>query len=305
MERIASWGNIGTPVTHCNNMEEVLKHSKLDYQVDLKPLTADGLIIPNRKATIATYADGSVDVKGIVSDSYTVCQNNDAFSFINEISMDSGLEFVTAGETYNGLVYIVSKLPSFNVFGDEITPHIIFQNSHNGQYPLKATICALRIVCANQFASTFSQMDNTVRIYHTTSLEDKLLASREVMKRALEYSQHFQQDAEQLYDRRLSTDQINSIFDTYLRQSRESAVLSQRQEDSLQEQLEKLQSIYNCDDNQNFKNTMWGAVNAFTDFATHKQIRNTSKAAENLFLSTAIDTHAMNKFYQIADSIAA
>lgn len=305
MTRTATWERIGTDVGSAESIEDVLHRANLDYTVTLSPIFAAGMEVPKKKATLATYQDGHTEVKGIVSDSYQICQNHEAFDFINDISKQHDFTFVKAGETYTGNVYVIGRLPSFEVFGDEVAPHIIFQNSHNGNSPLRATICALRIVCQNQFTSTFSQQDNAIRLLHTKSLSDRLVASRSVLASAMEYAQHFKEDAQMLYNKKLTTEQVNEIFNTYLRQARQTEQLSERQQAKVAEEVSRIQQIYRCDDNYDFQGTAWGVVNAFADFATHKETRATQKAEDNAFITTAIDPRLMNMLYAITQRVAA
>ena len=135
MTRTSTWSAIGTDVANAKNINEVLHAANLDYTVEKqKMITEGGIEVPRRFATIARYADDSTRYLGDVGDTYTICQNSDAFSFVDEIHDE--LKFVKAGETHNGLIYVIGELPSIDILGDTVTPHVILQNGHNGRFQL-------------------------------------------------------------------------------------------------------------------------------------------------------------------------
>ena len=163
--RTATWQNIGVDVTGSSNVSDVLKRANLDYTVHKEQMmTPSGLIVPGRMATVATI-NGQDTVLGDVSDKYSICQNSEAFDFVDNISDE--LTFEKAGQTDSGMVYIIASLPELKVLDDLIKPYVILQNSHNGRYSLKATITPLRIVCQNQFNYAFGHSQNNISIIHS------------------------------------------------------------------------------------------------------------------------------------------
>lgn len=128
VDRTTTWHAIGKSVEECRDMEQVLKASGLDYTVEKRPVFMDtGMqfnpgelqTIPNRFVTVRTSDNHLYDV---VSDKFEIIQNRDAFDFVNY--MGDELSFEKAGETENGMVYIISKLPEVDILGDAFTPHV-------------------------------------------------------------------------------------------------------------------------------------------------------------------------------------
>ena len=146
--RETTWSRIGTDVSKATTLDEVLGIAGLDYNVVKTPIYTmqDGKLVEYTDK-VATVNELTGETFGIVSPRYEICQNAAAFDFINSVTDE--VEFVKAGTTHTGMVYIIAKMRNQNVLGDEFTPYIIFQNSHNGEYTLKATISPLRIVCQN------------------------------------------------------------------------------------------------------------------------------------------------------------
>lgn len=239
--RTATWEEIGTNVIGTRSVNEVLERAKLDYQVHKENIQLEsGLIIPN---VMATVKDDGTPV-GVVGSNYEICQNEDAFDFINYI--DGDVEFIKAGETHTGMVYIIGVLPQINILGDAFTPHLIFQNGHNGRYALKTAIIPLRIVCQNQFNYAFGEAKNTINIKHNGLLESKLYSAREVMRDTANYLEDLNQKAQLYAGIKLTpamvTAVVNNMFPT-----RDD--MTERQRNTIMSQREQFINAYNMDDN--------------------------------------------------------
>lgn len=300
MSRTTTWSAIGTDVSTATNVDEVLNAAKLDYIVEKQDLiTTQGIEVDNRYATVAKYDDGSSRYLGIVGNTYNICQNKDAFGLMDDISED--LRFVKAGETHNGMVYLIGELPSMNILGDEITPHIILQNSHNNMFQLKSTIIPLRIVCQNQFNISFAESPNTIKIIHSSQLESKLVAARKILKGATEYMKTFEANAEFLAGIKTSREACMKIIDSYFTQGLRTENMNEKQLDKVQEDIARMKNAYFAEDNMNFQGTLYGLANAAADFITHKENRRTSdKSDDSRFLTITFDSNTLQNFIEFA-----
>lgn len=297
MTRTATWEFVGKNVKSCGTVEEVIKTSGLDYEVEKQPIFLDGgFQIPNKVATVKKETGEYI---GVVSPSYTIYQNKDALSFVDNIP---NLEFVKAGETKGGMVYIIGKLPSTTVLNDEFTPFVIFQTSHNGMYNLRMTICPLRIVCQNQFAWSFKQMSNTISIRHSSQIESRVRQAQILMNDTAQYMHGFTNTAEELALLKLgSADTIYKIIDAFFDSTKE---ITERQRKAIEDKKSAIIRCYGADDNANFRGTAWGAVNAFTDFNTHAERKQTANATESKFMNVTFDTAALTKFIECVRAYA-
>lgn len=298
-QRQSTWTNIGTDVSKSKNILEVLHEANLDYTVEKQKMqTENGLIIPGRVATIAKYNDGSERYLGDVSDRYEICQNQDAFSFVDEIHDD--VTFIKAGETHNGMIYVIGKLPSIDILGDEVTPHVILQNSHNGRFQMKSTIIPLRIVCQNQFNTAFKESPNTISIIHSQQLDSKILMAKKLLSGAADYMQHFKANAEMLANVKCGREACIKIIEDYFKQNFKTEDMSKHQIEKVQANILRMKNAYNADDNKNFDGTVYGLVNAFTDYETHKEMRSSDKSEDNKFLAVTFNPIALSMFTQFA-----
>lgn len=269
MQRTAMWENIGIKATS-NDFDSLMHESGLDYLVETRPIytnTDDSkigkMIIPGRLATVRTDTN---DTLGIVTDRYKICQNVDALDFVKFID---GINLIKAG-TYNqgAGCYLIGQLPEIEVLHDTISPHIIFQNSHDGSGSIKSTICMLRIICQNQFIRSFAESPATIRLPHTGNLEEKIAVAKDQMVHVYDHIQRYEDEANTLATKKVTPAVFNKILQHMFDINTEN---SDRKNKKLEEDREVFLQAYHADDNQNFINTKWGLINAYSDFITHAE----------------------------------
>lgn len=269
--RTTTWAGIGQTIKGAKTMEDALRVSGLDYTVIKKPVYvhADGLNpvfhqIPQRFVT-ARENDGRV--YDVVSDKFTVVQNWEAFDFVN--FMGDELTFEKAGETANGMVYLIAALPEVDILGDVFTPHVIFRNGFSGKYKITAAICPLRIVCQNQFNFAFRNTQNAITVRHVPNASQKLEEAKAVLKLSADYMMELNAMAQQYVSIKLSEAQLEKVLEDMFPMDGAEQMNSFKRF-KLEEAREQFKVAYLADDNRNFKGTAWGIINAYTDFITHR-----------------------------------
>ena len=280
--RTATWTNIGSNIRKASTVQEALELSGLNYTVEKVPVYLDnGLQIPG---AFCTKREDSDVTYGVVGSQFEIVQNIEGFDFINNM-IPEGLKFLKAGENKK-FIYIIAQLPSIDVLGDEVAPHIIFQNSHSGSTTLKATIAPLRIVCENQFNMTFKKANNKISLRHTKSIKGRLHTAQEVLIQSSEYLSEFQKSALLLAQKKVSKSQVDDLMDKIFYIKEEFTPTQVRR---VEEKRDRFLQAYQAEDNQNFIGTQWGLVNAYTDFVTQKELRkDTPQALENHFIKSTL-----------------
>lgn len=288
MNREATWAKTGTDVKGLTEVNEVLAKAGLDYIVEKVPVyLANGSKVPGKFATVKKDTD---EVFGIVGNNYTICQNTEAFDFVDYIEED--MKFVKAGQTGTGIVYIIGQLPEQYVLGDKVSPHVIFQNGHNGLLSVKAAIAPLRIVCQNQFNIAFKGSDNAVTIKHASTLEYRLKNAREVLKTSAGYMDKFREEAEVLATTKVKS--ISYAIDTFYEMKPDATELNIER---IEEKRNRLLLAYNSDDNSNFRGTAWGLINAYADVLTHEEPgRKAGDWRDSKFTKVTFNPRLMQKF---------
>lgn len=292
--RTATWEAVGSNISAATSVEEALKISGLDYTGEKVPVfLEDGTPIPG---AFCTKKEGTNDTFGVVGSQFEIIQNQEALSFVDNL-VSEGLTFVKAGENHK-MLYLIGKLPSIEVLGDEVTPYLIFQNSHNGSTTLKATIAPLRIVCQNQFNLTFRKAVNKISLRHTKSIKGRLHTAQQVLLQNTEYLSEFQKQALGLAQEKVSKKQVDTLLDGIFEIKPEFNPTQVRR---MEEKRDRFLSAYQADDNQNFLGTKWGLINAYTDFVTHKPLRKeTPQALENHFIKTTLKGSINDFVHQVS-----
>lgn len=299
--REATWDSIGTALT-TNKFDEALAAYGLDFTASKSPAlvaTPDGIVspIPNTNAVVGT----DNKVHGVVSDAYEIIQNRDAFDFAQYITDD--LKFLRGGETGTGLNYVIAALPTVKILGDEITPHLIFQNSFNKKYGCRAAIFPLRVICQNQFNVAFREAENSVTIRHSLTAAGKLEQAKITMSNASAYMIQFAKLAEKFATLRTGAGALDAFVDYMfpITSDLKDAELAR-----LEVKRQDFRNCYNADDNGNFRDSAWGLINAYADFATHYSGTNQKKSArmyEKRFERSLATP--MNNILTFAESLAA
>ena len=298
--RVNTWTNIGKNI-NTTDFSELLEQANLNYTVSTEDafikFNNEEIKVPNKK--IAVRDDGHI--YGFVSENYNIIQNADAFDFINYI--DEDIKFIKAGETYNGLVYIIGELPEVNILGDKFIPHIIFQNSFNGGYSLATSICPLRIVCQNQFNIAFKESNSTFLIRHTKNADTKMKIAGDTLRNISHYMNIFNKKAE-LFASRKVTPALVEKFINHMFPEKEA--MTEKALNNLEEEKNKFLAAYNNEDNNNFKGTAWGLINGLTDYITHKEYkRKVENADEKRFIDTILVANNLNTQMDYLQSITA
>ena len=261
--RTTTWETIGTNVeTANNNLDNILAEAKLDYTVECRPVTlADGTPIEGYQAVVRTTDN---KIYNIAKKSYNVCQNRDAFAIVDEFG--DAVKVVKAGETGNGLIYLIGEMPEIQVIDDTFKPHMILQNSHNAEFSLKSAIVPVRVVCQNQFNTVFHHA-NSFTVKHLTGIQDKVAEMNAILKNAKDYLEDFSKTAETLAVKKAD---FNRFLDQILPIT---ADMTERKANNVMENRSRFEIAYNADDNANYRGTAWGLLNASMDFDTHRKVR--------------------------------
>lgn len=297
MARMATWNIMGKS-HRTKDLQEAFKVFDLDYQVGAAPVFGHSnegaeIKIPGR---MLTYRMDNNMPFGIVSDRYPIIQNSQALNFIENVIQDADMELINGGHTSWGSFYLIGELPEIKVLNDSVRPNLIFQSSHDGTVPLKATVCMLRIACQNQFSRSFRESPATIRILHRGDTEEKLKVAAETLHGVYDYVQHYQDEAERLSKIKVTPKKFDQIVEGYFKIPEDaSPIVEQR----IQDRRDALRTAYNSDDNQNLKGSMWGVINAFTDYNTHREIKN----HESLFLDTINPNGSVDDFCKYLEAV--
>lgn len=300
MERTTTWNDVkGFTPTEMGTAETLCKNAGIDYDVTaMDILRADGVLIPDKKALVRSSDNKTLAVN---SSKYNIITHPDAFSIIDDID---GFNVKKIGDTGNGTGYIIGTFgDDVEILGDKFTPYIVARNSFDGTSGIQAAICPLRIVCQNQLNMAFKEAKNTINIKHTYSATARLEEAREVMKTATKYINTLNDKAREFAGIKVTESEFNTLVNALFPIKDD---MTDRVKTNLAEKVNLFRNAYLAEDNRAFKGTLWGCVNAYSDYITHSPIkRKTETATENKFMAVTFNPMAMAELLRMARSIVA
>ena len=298
--RVTPWHGLGTRVEEAPGSKEALVLAGLDWKVVQKPIfTEDGLPVNGFKANIR---DRDSQVLGVVTNRYKVVQNEDAFAFTDKL-LGEGVTYETAGSLQDGRrTWILAKLPQrYIISGDEITPYLVFMNSHDGTGAIKAAITPVRVVCQNTLNLALSTAKRSWSTNHTGDIKGKLEDARNTLLYADLYMGELGKAIDQLQQIRLSDQKvyeyINALFPLM------DGITEQQKKNLLRLKEEVMTRYFDAPDLQHVGKNGYRFVNAVSDFATHgKPLRQSGQYKENLFARTVEGNALIDRAYQLVQA---
>lgn len=164
--RETPWHGLGTRVMEAPGSEDALELAGLNWKVRQEPIYTDNnLLIPGYKANVRDLDD---KVLGVVTDRYKVVQNDEAFAFTDGL-LGEGVRYETAGALLDGRkVWILARMPrEFIINGEQISPYLVFSNTHDGSGAIKVAVTPIRVVCNNTLNLALSTAKRSWSMVHT------------------------------------------------------------------------------------------------------------------------------------------
>lgn len=296
--RETPWHGLGTKVMEAPASEEALKIAGLDWKVIQEPIYTTGKeLIEGFKVNVR---DTDRRVLGVVSDRYKIVQNQEAFSFTDEL-LGEGVRYETAGSLQNGRkVWLLARMPhEYIISGERITPYLVFFNSHDGSGAIKAALTPIRVVCQNTLNLALSTAKRSWSMIHTGNIQGKIQEARDTLFLAEKYMDSLGKEFESLRKKKLSDRQVQEYIEILLPIEDGSTPQQIRNMKRLREDLEM--RYYDAPDLKDLGNNGYRFVNAVSDFATHgNPLRRTANYKENLFSRTVEGNPLIDKAYQMA-----
>lgn len=240
-----AWHGLGQVFDRPMFVEEALKASHADYRVELRPIipivndmtlfeglnmdadTLESNIIPGFKATMRMDTHR---VLGLVSDTYGVVQNEDAFKFIDTLCSGKDTDrkdyptIESCGVLGNGeRVFITCKFPEDIIISkkndDRIERYIIFTTSHDGTGAVRCVVSNIRVVCNNTLRLALNNNSGRIAFRHSANVMSRLdLMNNENAKFAYqalnlerEYNEFFKAELERLRSLQITKKQVMDI----------------------------------------------------------------------------------------------
>lgn len=214
---------------------------------------------------------GSDEVMGVVSDNYGIVQNEDAFSMLEPFTQAGGV-IRAAGQTAQGLQFMVMTLEQTNILGDNYDVDIMATNSFNGAFPCAIIMVPTRIVCQNMYRKLLGSSDNVMRFRHGSRVEERMSMMKHAASNVIAYMDAFKLQLENAYNYKLGKYDIETLIGLlfpYPKPGGKYENTSREKVDALREDFHA--KYYLAEDNTNFLGTGMGFINAYYDYLSHRE----------------------------------
>jgi phage/plasmid-like protein (TIGR03299 family) len=276
--REPAWHGLGTVFTEEVTTSKMLELAHLDnWNVRLEDVATPEGFNSDKTYSFVTRTNpfnrDENDILGVVGERYKVLQNEDLFSFGDNI-LDGGGRWETAGsikggrQVFGSLALERETVLDPNGVSDKINTYLLINTSHDGSVAIQASITPVRVVCANTLNLALSAVrgkkapKQSFKIRHTQTAEGKIAIAREALGLANKYMDEFDLMAKAMIEKTVTDNQFLEIIGKAYPAPEKDAKGSFKKYDG---KVDLLQSIYRGQFNDTIAGTAWGAYNALTE----------------------------------------
>ena len=216
------------------------------------------------------YTAGQKDVLSVVGSRYKTVQNEDLFSFADNLhDGNSDVYWESAGSLKNGrVVFGTMSIPRTMVLdpngaNDQTQLYLVVYTSHDGSVAVQSAITPVRVMCQNTLNFAMKRAKQSFKIRHTQTVDGKIAAAREALGLTFSYMDEFEKQAQELFSREVTNAKFSEIINKiYVKPEADvkGAVKKWENKVLLIDEL-----YHNSPTNANIKGTAWGVVNALTE----------------------------------------
>jgi phage/plasmid-like protein (TIGR03299 family) len=276
--REPAWHGLGTVFTEEKTTAEMLEAASLNgWNVRLEDLETPSHLTSDKNYQYVLRTNPTdntqTDILGVVGERYHVMQNEDLFSFGDNI-LDGGGRWETAGSIKGGRVVFGAlalereTILDPNGVADKVKTYLLINTSHDGSIAIQASITPVRVVCANtlNLALNTTKKKNGVKqsfkIRHTQTASGKVAVARETLGLAHKYMDSFDLMAKAMIEKEVSAKMFNDIIlAAYPKPEKDSKGAFKKWENK----VDVINDIYTGEFNGMIAGNAWGAFNALTE----------------------------------------
>jgi phage/plasmid-like protein (TIGR03299 family) len=276
--REPAWHGLGTVFTEEKTTSEMLEAANLsNWNVRLEDMPIPAHLTSDKEYqyVIRTNPTDNTqkDILGVVGERYHTMQNEDLFSFGDNI-LDGGGRWETAGSIKGGrVVFGALALERETVLdpsgvADKVKTYLLINTSHDGSIAIQASITPVRVVCANTLniaLRTTKKKDGvkqSFKIRHTQTASGKVAIARQTLGMADAYMNEFDIMAKALFEKEVNAKTFyDIILAAYPKPEKDSKGSLKKWENK----VDMVNDIYTGEFNGMIAGNGWGAYNALTE----------------------------------------
>jgi phage/plasmid-like protein (TIGR03299 family) len=276
--REPAWHGLGTVFTEEKTTAEMLEAASLNgWNVRLEDLETPSHLTSDKNYQYVLRTNptdnSQTDILGVVGERYHVMQNEDLFSFGDNI-LDGGGRWETAGSIKGGRVVFGAlalereTVLDPNGVADKVKTYLLINTSHDGSIAIQASITPVRVVCANTLNLALNTtrkkggVKQSFKIRHTQTASGKVAVARETLGLAHKYMDSFDLMANAMIQKEVSAQMFNDIIlAAYPKPEKDSKGAFKKWENK----VDVINDIYTGEFNGMIAGNAWGAFNALTE----------------------------------------
>ena len=284
------WHGYGTRVPGNADLDQWRIAAGLDFHVDTRPcyttMNDSQILVPDRRVLVRDDTNAPLSV---VSDRYKVVQTKEIFEFFKDLCSDLSFELETAGALDEGKrVWALAKTPdNFRIMGqDEVNGYLLLATSFDGSLATSARFTTVRVVCQNTLSAAQRDKKNVATVRHVSKFDDRAVKAQ--LGISGDVMAQFEKDATLLSQAEISPDETRAYFESLLGNAAfEFDKSGKKEPENRTDFSKKFKAIIDCYLNgdgaqyKSSKDTLWGAVNAVTNFVDHKAQSKTASSRQN------------------------
>lgn len=285
-----AWHGLGTYVDNAMTAEEAITQGGLDFTVEKKTvMVCGGNKIPNVMATVRT---DTKDVLGIVTPTYEIVQNREAFAFFDSIVDRGEAIYQTAGVLGKGeRIFITAKLPNdILVHGEPVENYLLLSSGHDGKSSIQAGFTNIRVVCQNTLNAALGDLSNKVSVMHFKNAKQKLEAASKVMGMASKYVAGLDTVYNQLAETKITDKQLRAYIEEVMKPRKETINKETMEKEystrfvNIADQIFDFAKNHPTQQTDAARNTAWGAYNAISGYFGHlKEYKSQDQKMQDLY----------------------
>ena len=276
--REPAWHGLGTVFTEEKTTAEMLEAASLNgWNVRLEDLPTPAHLTSDKEYQYVVRTNptdnAQTDILGVVGERYHVLQNEDLFSFGDNI-LDGGGRWETAGSIKGGrVVFGALALERETILdpsgvADKVKTYLLINTSHDGSIAIQASITPVRVVCANTLNLALGNrgrggsVKQSFKIRHTQTASGKVAVAREALGLANQYMDEFSVMANEMIQTEVNKKKFDEIvLALYPKPKDEAKNAISRWENK----IDLINEIYVGQFNNTISGTAWGVANALTE----------------------------------------
>ncbi len=276
--REPAWHGLGTVFTEEKSTLEMLEAANLNgWNVRLEDMITPSHLTSDKQYQYVLRTNPTdntqTDILGVVGERYHVMQNEDLFSFGDNI-LDGGGRWETAGSIKGGRVVFGSlalereTIVDPSGVADKVKTYLLINTSHDGSIAIQASITPVRVVCANTLNLALGSIKKkngvkqSFKIRHTQTASGKVQVARETLGMANKYMDAFDIMAKAMIEKEVTAmDFHNIVLASYAKPEKDSKGAVKKWENK----IDVINDIYTGEFNGMIAGTAWGAFNALTE----------------------------------------